>query len=623
MKYLILNIILFFLISLSVISRDNDAPVVTCVEVHEALYPTFTNYLELDIELITVDSAGNPPNGGIAYLYWETDGDLPEYFMILRNINDVSWDTINYTVPGTAIFYNDTIPDGNCEVYIKYKIGGIDNTTGDTIISNEKGCLFTESIPTEPPILDLVSINKDEYVYLEWTPSPSIDVISTIIYREKKVDNAYTWFPIDTISNDTTYYIDNTVLPCDTNFRYAISALPICGQPSAITQETAQRPILLYEPEYDLCSETISLNWEEYINASDPFYKYEIWLSKNVGEFTVIDTVASSDSSYNHNNIDNATDYAYFVRAVFGVSDFSSTSCTKSIRTHTFIKPEYLYLANANVLPDNNIKLKIDLDLQPNSCTWEILRSDVGGGAQTILTTLSRNSVSISPIIYVDETADGSTGFYTYTINVLDSCGAQTLQSNTMKTVFLEGEQLSDNENYLSWNFFEGFDGEVDKYYIFRILGEVIPTLPIDSTDAQTNEYTDDISVVGEGESKFSYWVQAIEGSQNSNGFNEKSNSNIVSLFRETDLYFPNAFRPDGTNKIFKPVTTGFGGSNYLFQIFNRWGQLIFESTDPELGWDGKYKGNSSPQGTYIYRLVYQNVYNITKQQQGTVTLID
>ena len=152
-------------------------------------------------------------------------------------------------------------------------------------------------------------------------------------------------------------------------------------------------------------------------------------------------------------------------------------------------------------------------------------------------------------------------------------------------------------------------------------VGDNVSTL--NSTDALTTEYTDYITTVDPGESVISYWVQAVEGNGNIYGYSEKSNSNITSLFRETELYLPNAFRPNGVNSIFKPVSPGFGGSNYIFQIYNRWGQMIFESTDPQVGWDGTYDGKKSQQGTYVYNLEYQSVFGESKSQKGTVTLID
>jgi gliding motility-associated-like protein len=619
LKFLIINITLLLLITQSFLSRDNTASLINHIDIPENQYiinQTSSNLL-ISIDLFVNYGGTPPPDYGIAKLEWIfTDGATDKY-VISRNIAGAGWITIDDNVPGTYQIYNDTIPDGYCNVFIEYRIEAIDNGTGQTIISNTEGKVFTESRQPNKPVLDSVSINANGNVVLGWSPNVSVDVTEIIIYR--KVGNI--WPPnAEVIIPLAFYYEDLTQNPCvENNLQYAIATIDGCGNKSTKTEQTAQRPIFLHDLEYDVCSNSNFIIWESYINATPPLEEYQIWASINNGVMEKVDVVSASDTSYTHTNVEYSTNYTYFIRAKFGNS--TSTSCNKSITTGNFIKPNYLYLANANVLPDNNIDLTIDLDLQPNYCSWEILRSDTGGGSQSILTSFSRSEVSTSPFLYLDETADGSLGYYNYSLNVFDSCGVLTLQSNIMKTIFLEGQHLNDIENHITWNSFEGFEGGVDKYYIFRILGDIIPTVPIDST--VENEYTDDISMVDASVSEFSYWVQAVEGIPNSYGYNERSNSNIITLFKETDLYFPNAFRPNGTNKVFKPVASGFGGSNYLFQIFNRWGQLIFVSTDPELGWDGKYKGKQSPQGTYIYRFVYQNVYGITKQQQGSVTLIE
>lgn len=72
--------------------------------------------------------------------------------------------------------------------------------------------------------------------------------------------------------------------------------------------------------------------------------------------------------------------------------------------------------------------------------------------------------------------------------------------------------------------------------------------------------------------------------------------------------YIPNSFTPDGDqyNQVFKPIFTfGIDPSNYLFEVYNRWGELVFESKNPAIGWDGTYSadGNQCQNGTYIYRI--------------------
>ena len=64
-----------------------------------------------------------------------------------------------------------------------------------------------------------------------------------------------------------------------------------------------------------------------------------------------------------------------------------------------------------------------------------------------------------------------------------------------------------------------------------------------------------------------------------------------VYVTQDYTIYVPNAFTPDGNgvNEIFKPVLDGFDPQDYTLYIFNRWGDLVFESHDMEVGWDGKY----------------------------------
>lgn len=76
--------------------------------------------------------------------------------------------------------------------------------------------------------------------------------------------------------------------------------------------------------------------------------------------------------------------------------------------------------------------------------------------------------------------------------------------------------------------------------------------------------------------------------------------------FRDPCFEIPNAFtnNGDGINDIFKPVNF-CPLDNYRLMIFNRWGQVIFETYDPETGWDGFYKGKRVEQGVYAFIIEY------------------
>lgn len=88
----------------------------------------------------------------------------------------------------------------------------------------------------------------------------------------------------------------------------------------------------------------------------------------------------------------------------------------------------------------------------------------------------------------------------------------------------------------------------------------------------------------------------------------------------------PNAFTPDGDgiNDVFF-VALSAVPLNLEWSIFNRWGELVFESTDPQAQWDGTYQGQPAPQGVYVYQLTYRKVADtgvVAEKLRGHVTLL-
>ncbi|OYT13009.1 MAG: hypothetical protein B6I19_07330, partial [Bacteroidetes bacterium 4572_114] len=80
----------------------------------------------------------------------------------------------------------------------------------------------------------------------------------------------------------------------------------------------------------------------------------------------------------------------------------------------------------------------------------------------------------------------------------------------------------------------------------------------------------------------------------------------------------------DGLNDEFKPVQRYDLVRTYHLYIYNRWGQLIFETSDINRGWDGTYKNQPAAQGTYIYKIVYTSPSTGNEPQSvaGSVMLV-
>jgi gliding motility-associated-like protein len=97
------------------------------------------------------------------------------------------------------------------------------------------------------------------------------------------------------------------------------------------------------------------------------------------------------------------------------------------------------------------------------------------------------------------------------------------------------------------------------------------------------------------------------------------------SLFRVeffNTRYMPEAFSPngDGLNDRFAPI--GRGIYSYSLKIYNRWGELIFDSEEGEKSWDGTYRGKPVPIGMYTYQTTILNHKKQKIHLHGSLTLI-
>ena len=105
------------------------------------------------------------------------------------------------------------------------------------------------------------------------------------------------------------------------------------------------------------------------------------------------------------------------------------------------------------------------------------------------------------------------------------------------------------------------------------------------------------------------------------------ANDNITAVFtdKRSDIVVPTGFTPngDGVNDVFSPLGPALRyARDYEFDVWNRWGQQVYSSSDTNTGWDGMYNGSQAQTGVYAYMVKYKNVLNESKIIKGNVTLI-
>ena len=98
------------------------------------------------------------------------------------------------------------------------------------------------------------------------------------------------------------------------------------------------------------------------------------------------------------------------------------------------------------------------------------------------------------------------------------------------------------------------------------------------------------------------------------------SMSNHKELIPSLKMYIPNAFTPNGDGLNDRFGVKGEGISGFRMVVFDRWGEVVFESDRPDLQWDGNYRGQPAQQGTYVYQVFADGSEN--RMRTGSVTLV-
>lgn len=91
----------------------------------------------------------------------------------------------------------------------------------------------------------------------------------------------------------------------------------------------------------------------------------------------------------------------------------------------------------------------------------------------------------------------------------------------------------------------------------------------------------------------------------------------------QPEIFVPSGFTPnaDGKNDVFRPILAGMRRLVY-FSVYNRYGELMFSTSEEGAGWDGTYGGVKQASGTYVYMAEAIDYKNVTVTRKGTIVLI-
>jgi gliding motility-associated-like protein len=138
------------------------------------------------------------------------------------------------------------------------------------------------------------------------------------------------------------------------------------------------------------------------------------------------------------------------------------------------------------------------------------------------------------------------------------------------------------------------------------------------STDLSNPDIADPIGQYGSEITSITYLVKATD----TFGCNGSASVKVRIAPTLPDLFVPNAFTPGGnSNGVFRPVCIGISSLEY-FRVYNRWGQLLFSTSQIGQGWDGRIQGRMQESNAYLWVLKGTDYTGRVISKKGTVLLI-
>jgi gliding motility-associated-like protein len=137
--------------------------------------------------------------------------------------------------------------------------------------------------------------------------------------------------------------------------------------------------------------------------------------------------------------------------------------------------------------------------------------------------------------------------------------------------------------------------------------------------------FEDDVSDLLYTPGEFCYTIKANETPGFNIAFNSFSNQRCIT--QEPKIWVPNSFVVGGFNNTFQPVISFADFERYEMYIFNRWGDLVYETDLIEEGWNGAAKGKEDGEtlmeGVYTYFIKVQDGAGRVYERRGTLTLLN
>lgn len=538
--------------------------------------------------------AMNPPTDVIQILV--TANTPPAFHMFSCSGNEVQVRVTDTNYDAYIINFNDGSPEvqvpkglsavanhtyassGNKTVSVRGKDVNADDNCG----SNTQ---MIEALATLPaPFINQLNVMGSDRIDLNFSGA------SNIQYRlEIATNNNATFQLAQTLFNTSTVSITN-LRPDDNYYCFRLGAYDPCNN-------TTNYSNIICSANFDATAQNNQnqLNWITNTTGITNFsLERDATLLTTTGATSFTDNTTVCKTDYCYQLVSNYTNGSQSISLVKCVTAFSSDVPTA--------------ITNATAIVTQGADITWQQDPAFQASLYRIFRKTSGSNAELIGQS---GTPQFTDAGYTTE------GEFCYQVGYTDVCGNAAPTGSEICPIRLSGVLTRENYSSLTWSAYSGWSAGVDEYRIekYNEQGALIQSITVTST---TTSYTD--SDIDPDNQISRYVIKAVA---NEAGLGEAVSNEII-LIKEPKLFYPTAFTPDGQGPVDNETFVVFGQyiASFEMRIFNRWGELLFVTTDRDTGWDGTYRGKEQPEGTYVFTATLVDLVGRTFNRSGSVVLL-
>ncbi|WMJ73464.1 gliding motility-associated C-terminal domain-containing protein [Cytophagaceae bacterium ABcell3] len=348
------------------------------------------------------------------------------------------------------------------------------------------------------------------------------------------------------------------------------------------------------------------ISWAPYVD-SESFARYLI--TRNGTE--IFESLSHTEGQFADTEINCGQEYCYVLKAELQHTNAAGTpiivhAAPQCVQALTTEPPPPVSEINSTI-EDGAIKVLWEIPENPSEVNEIKVYRSVNGGDYALLQELN-------DLNYTDQEISIPENTYCYKVFYKNPCNLRPTTSAETCPIILSAEQGREDFNRLSWTSYTGSFWEDEPNYILEKLEEGLtpyateeigPLLNIEDPQeegVQVIRYR--IRIQSEGDTSFT------------------SYSNVQELRYRMGIFPPNTFTPnnDGLNDTFE--VKGRFVKNYSITIFNKWGEVVYSSTDMDEAWDGTIRGQAPVPGSYAYVIEAEDYTGERINKRGTISII-